>query len=124
MALTEAQRAQTRLYMGWPSRFKQTSNELEQAMSALDVSPEDLLNVVALLPKIDNIDTLLTRSLSGAKVDQAGSVKLKGDNGASILRKEGRRLVRQLSSVLGCPVGTDHFSSGRGFAGSNMLIFG
>lgn len=124
MSLTDAQRATVRLYMGWPSRWHQTSNELEQSMSALDSSPDDEANVVALLPKIANIDTLLTKSLGGAKVEQAGSVKLKDDNGASILRKEGRRLVRQLSSVLGCPIGTDHFSSGRGFAGNNALIFG
>lgn len=124
MALTDAQRATVRLYMGWPSRWHQTSNELEQAMSALDSSPEDLANVSAILPKIADIDERILKSLGCVKVAEADSVRLKDDNGLSLLRREGRRLVNQLSSVLGCPRGTDYFGSGRGFAGTNELIYG
>jgi hypothetical protein len=121
MALTSAQRASVRLFMGWPSRWHQTSNELEQSMDALPGSPDDEATVVALLPKIADIDTRILAALGCAKVDTAGSVRLKADNGTKMLRSEGRRLVRQLASVLGCPVGTDHFSSSSGAFASHYV---
>jgi hypothetical protein len=124
VALTEAQRATVRLVMGWPSRWHQTSNELEQSMSALDSSPEDLARVLLILPKIADIDTRITAALGCVRVAEAGTVRMKDDNGLSLLRREGRRLVNQLSSELGCPKGTDYFGTGRGFAGNNALTYG
>ena len=121
MAFTEAQRATIRLYLGWPARFRSTHNELEQAMTAVGEVAEDSANLLAILPKIAAIDTRLASAMGGSKVDQAGSIILKADNGTSILRREGRRLVRQLSAILACPAGSDFFGTGRGVMGNNYV---
>lgn len=114
MALTEAQKSSVRLFLGWPARFYQNS-PLEQAMDALGVATyaQDEAKLLAVLPKIEAIDAKITATLGHClAMEQTDAVKFKADNGLGLLRREGRRLVKQLAAILDTPVASDYFGTG------------
>ena len=79
-------------------------------MSALDTEPDHESQVITLLASVDDIKTKLLSSHSRLKASVVGSIKL---NAAEIpmLRKEGKRFVGEIASILGVETRRDVFSS-------------
>ncbi len=110
--LTNGQRMQIRLYLGWSERFHQTDSQLEQAMNALDSSQStdaEALILTVIMALID-IDTRLVDALRRLKATQVASITLPGPMEIAMLRSEGRRLVGRIASLLGVEVRHDVFS--------------
>lgn len=111
MALTEDQKFQIRLYLGWSERFHQHDSGLEQAMSALTTRPSAEAGVISLLGECVRIDTALVAAEKRIQAAQAGPITL---NSMEItqLRDRGRQFVGRIASILGVEVRNDVFSSG------------
>ena len=109
MALTDAQKSEIAMYLGWSSNFAQTDSLLNQMLSAIETRPADELLITdvlangGLLAELKNIDTLIRTSYGRFKADQFGTVKLNKQENTR-LRKEGERHVGRLSRLLGVPV--------------------
>lgn len=119
MALTDQQKADVRIALGWSARFHQTDSRLEQAMSALDSEPEHEAQVVALLAEVVDIKTKLKTAHSRLKAVKVGSINLDGlRTELAGLRMEGRRHTGEMAAILGVERRHDIFSSSgpRGFA--------
>ena len=109
MALTDTQKSQIAMYLGWSSNFAQTDSLLNQMLSAIETRPTDELLITdtlvngGFLASLANIDTLLAATYGRNKVAKFGTVAL---NPKEIyrLRKEGERFVGRLSRLLGVPV--------------------
>lgn len=112
--LTAGQRANVRLYTGWPARFHQTDSRLEQAMNAIDTlgNSDDptFTDLVALLAALADIDTRLTAAYPRIKALKLGSIDLPGTMEIGLLRSEGRRLAGRLASIMGVEIRHDVFS--------------
>lgn len=111
MALTDGQKAQIRLYLGYPDVNRSTRPALEGAMLALSADAE--LLVEDLLTRLDTLQTSLEGHWSFQAVKRAEEVTLSGFDGLVALRSEGRRLVNQLASILGVQPLTTPFDTGR-----------
>jgi len=109
MALSDAQRADVRLYLGWPARFLQTDSALELAMRALETTPESEALVTSLLASLADVDVKLEAAHARLKAAKVGSIEL---NGAELvqLRGEGRRFAGRLAALLGVEIRVDVFS--------------
>lgn len=114
MALTNPQRVQIRLYLGWSARFRQFDSRLEMAMNAIDAQatddPDTLAEVAALLVALAAMEPRLTDAYLRLQATKLGSIDLDARAEIAVLRSEGRRLVGRLSSTLGVPVRHDVFS--------------
>ena len=111
MALTDQQKADIRLYVGWSARFHQTDTRLEGAMTAVGDLPEHSAQIVDLLAKLKTIDSDLIGSHGRLKANTVGSIELNRSE-LGQRRSEGRRLVGRICSILGVPPGADVFGSG------------
>ena len=111
MALTDAQKASCRLYLG-ASDFSASgvSTALERALTALSSSAET--QVAALLVKLATIETDLSASWDRQKVIKAEEVTLAAEGELRALRSEGRRLARQLGIIFGIEPISDAFGTG------------
>lgn len=110
MALSEAQRIEVRTYLGWSDRFHQTDSRLEQALNAIDLRPDSLAKVVALLASITDIETKLEDAHGRLKARNVGSIALEAEIELGALRSEGRRFVGRMSVLLGVECRHDVFS--------------
>lgn len=127
MALTEAQRLQVRLFLGWQDGFGQFDSRLEQALNHVNSRPELEALVTnaltgdppGLLACLQDIDTKLRASHSRNKASVVGSITL---NPAEIqrLRSEGSRFVGRLAAIIGVEVRHNPFSSSAS-AGGNFV---
>jgi hypothetical protein len=110
-ALTEAQKADIRLYVGWSARFHQEDSRLEHALLSLDANAAAQALVLDLVTACKAIDTGLTAAHSRLKASEVGSIKL---NPAEITarRSEGRRLVGRICAILDVEPHHDVFGSG------------
>ena len=117
MALSDTQKAQIRMYLGWSERFFQFDSRLQQAMGAIQAEAEllitDTLANGGLLASLADIDTKLTASHSRLKADVVGSIKLNRSE-VSQLRREGKRLAGRLASMLGVKIRNNAFGAARG----------
>lgn len=113
MALTAAQKAEIRRYLGFSdiNRVDSSFALLESAMSAVSAEGEAL--VVVLLGKLATIETELTNALGCLKASQVEDVRLRGPEQIRTLREEGRRLVGDLGVTLDTPPRRTPFSSAR-----------
>ena len=111
MALTDAQKADTRAALGWSARFHQFDSRLEQAMSALATEPDHESQVITLLASVADIETKLVAAHSRLKASKVGSIDLNPME-IQMLRKEGKRFVGKIASILGVETRRDIFSSG------------
>jgi hypothetical protein len=111
MALTEDQKFQLRLYLGWSERFHQFDSGLEQAMSALETRASAEAGVISMLVECVRIDTALIAAEKRLKASEMGPITL---NGGEIeqLRDRGRQFVGRIASILGVEVRNDVFSGG------------
>jgi len=113
MALTETERAEIRMYLGWSARFHQFDNELEGAMNALDdPAKADTLalfqNPLAgsppgFLAVLRDIDAKILAAHGRLKADVVGSIKLNRRE-AKQLYKEGKRITSRMARTLGVEV--------------------
>lgn len=111
MALTEDQKFQVRLYMGWSERFHQHDSALEQAMSALETRASAQAGVITMLAECVRIDAAVTAAESRIKAMSVGPIEL--NNGEiNQLRDRGRQYVCRIASILGVEVRNDVFSGG------------
>lgn len=120
--LSETERSQIRIYMGWPARYFQQHPELQMSMEALDdASEEDRTQVRIALAGVADIDTRLTDALSRNRAEEVGSIKL-NPREIGNLRSEGRRYVGRLAAALGVGVLNDSFSGGT-YSVSNFVNY-
>lgn len=124
MALTNAQKVQIRLYLGWSARFRQTDSRLEQSFSALDMletqgDPDTLASVASILEALVALEPVIVDAYSRLQAIKLGAIDLNAVTEIGMLRSEGRRLVGRLASTLGVPVRHDVFAGKgpTGFAG-------
>ena len=118
MALTEAQKTQVRSYLGWSARFHQFDSRLEQAMNAVDGTASETLITDTLanggiLASLADIDTKLTAAHGRLKATKVGSIELNRSEVIQ-LRREGRRWVGRLASLLGVEVRNNAYGSAHG----------
>lgn len=121
MALTDAQRAEIRMFLGWTPRYGQTDNALERAMNAIETFPADeslITNAIGddppgLLASIKDVDSKLIVAHGRLKADNVGSIQLNRRE-MSQLYRDGKRMVGRLARLLGVEVRGGPFSSGRG----------
>lgn len=110
MALSEANKAKIRFYLGWPERFHQTDSSLEQAMLAIDTKPDAQTLIEAELTRLASIDTKIDDSANRFKAMKVGSIELPGGLELGLLRSQGRAAVGRIASILGVNVRHDVFS--------------
>jgi hypothetical protein len=102
MALTAAQKAKIRRYLGYPDVNRGLRLELEGAMTALSSDGET--EVVDLLSKLATIETTLVEAQGRQKVIKAEEVTLAGDAELRALWREGNRYAATLAAILGVDV--------------------
>lgn len=115
MALTNSQKVQIRLYLGWSARFRQFDSRLEGAFHALDAletdgDPDTLAMVVDILADLADLEPMIVDAYSRLQATKLGSIDLDAVKEIGMLRSEGRRLVGRLSATMGIPVRHDVFS--------------
>jgi hypothetical protein len=118
LALTSAQKADIRYFLGWSARFQQTDSRLEQAMSAIATVPDSEALVITAIASCKTIDTNLVDAWKRLKAIKVGSIALPVRNEINTLRSEGRRFASRIASTLGVEIRADVFSgtSYRGYA--------
>jgi len=117
MALSTAERAKIRMYMGWSSRFLQEDVALTQAMNSVDNLPDVLAliqNPLAGSPPgyiaaLEDIDAKLVAAHGRTKANKVGSIELNREEFKQLYR-EGKRLTSRLATLLGTEVITDVWS--------------
>jgi len=119
-ALTAAQRAQIRFYLGWSARFHQTDSALEQALNAVDAGDDETYGLITratgdplgtgLLASCVDIDTKLLATDDELEVLKVGTIELDVMQKVGTLRSNGRKFAGRLAALLGVPVRHDVFS--------------
>lgn len=110
MALTSAQKAQIRMYMGWSARFHQTDSALEFALSAVDADADVETLITGILASIADVETKMLDADSRAKVEQVGTIRLQAEREVGIYRSKGRQFIGRMAVILGVDVRHDVFS--------------
>lgn len=108
-ALTDAEKATIREYMGWSARFAQTDTALERAMSAIDGMPAELDKLRAHLTELARIDAALVACEARFKADQVGSITL-SQSELRRLRSRGEERLGRMATLLGVEVRDNPFS--------------
>ena len=105
MALTDAQKAQVRRFLGYPDVNRDSA--LDHAMDALSAEGESLVG--DLLTSLATVQATLEAAWDRQKVLKAEEVTLAGDAEIRALRLEGGRLAADLAAVLDVPMRRDPF---------------
>lgn len=96
--MTDAERARVRRYLGFSDRSQGLFTVLESTISSLSSEgEEDVLNI---LDELTDIETKLSDARCRLKAARVEDITLNSDE-IYALRDEGKRLVRDLSTVLG-----------------------
>jgi hypothetical protein len=121
MALTETEKAQIRLYLGWSMRHFQDDPRLEMAFNA--VTPEAEVIIRAELTACILFDTRIDAATKRFKAAEVGSITLQGETELGLLRSLGREHVGRIASTMGVEVKHDVFSgSAPGGQGNWLLV--
>lgn len=116
MALTDEERVQIRLYLGYDRRDLTLNSYLDGLSSA------ELAEVRGLLEQISAIDEKMTGSVQTAGVyERAEEITFRGGEGQGMLALQGTSLVRRLAKFLGVRVLRSPFAAG---ASSGALLRG
>jgi hypothetical protein len=111
MALTDAQKAKVRFYLGYQDQFRDMNTTLESQLDAgLSADAETL--VTATITQLESVDTKLVAAHTRLKAIKVGSITLSGDGEIMALRSEGRRFVGRLASLYGVQPISDVFAEG------------
>lgn len=126
MALTDAQKAQIRTFLGYPNLYRYKNTRLEGAFSALDAAAESIL--IAEIAAVQTEDARLTEFMDRAgvkKVDEIEFFASSKDASDSIdrCRMKGRVHINRISVLLGVPINTDYFST-KGYPGDSFSAGG
>lgn len=121
--LTATQKAQIRLYLGYPDFFRYKHTRLESVLENL--SPESELLIVDALTKLVTIeDASLEAGTAGAGVKRVDEIWFEtGTVRTTEIKKTGRQYVGRLSIITGVPIYSDVFGSG-GFLGDTFSGLG
>lgn len=106
--LTDEEKSDIRMYMGWSARFAQTDTALERAFSSIDMMPADLAKVRVHLTELARIDAAITASEARFKADEVGTIKL-SQTELPRLRSRGMERVGRLATLLGVEVRDNAF---------------
>lgn len=119
MALSSAERAQVRLYLGWPARFHQTDDRLEQAMNALASTPDDETLIRADMARCAAAFTQLDATDTTGKAVGVGPIQLRVHYQMAAILKRGELAAGRIGAVLGVPFQNNVWRSGgpQAFAG-------
>ena len=98
MALSDAQKAKVRRYLGYPDVNRRLFSDLEGALTAL--SADGQTEVEDLLAKIANVEGILVASQDRQKVVKAEDVILAGRDEIRALWAEGNRYALTLANIL------------------------
>jgi hypothetical protein len=112
MALTDAQKAQVRRYLGYPDVNRASYPDLEGALDALSAEGETFVG--ELLTSLASVQTKLASAWDRQKVHRAEEVTLAGHDEILALRAEGYRLARDLGVALDVKPRRNPFASGSG----------
>lgn len=113
MPLSETEKTRIRMLLGWGARFWQLETRLENAMEAVSSTlPEETSKIQAILVLLTDIDTKITEALGTVGVTGVSSIKLDSDQGLSHLRREGKRLVEAIATVLQTEIKQNYYSQG------------
>lgn len=127
MALTATQKAQIRLYLGFPDGFRYRNTRLESVMDNL--SPEAELQITALLTSLATVDTQIltgtTTAITASVVKRVDEITFHdpiiGTNLAFKNGKDaGRYLAGRISIILGVPFNTNAFGTS-GYPGDDFF---
>lgn len=111
MALTETQKAQVRQYLGWERGYDRNS-KLEDKLLNLSAEEESL--VAAVLTKLVAHDAAIDALTSdaSARLRRVDEVEFSDRDPYEQLRDQGRRLVAQLTALLGVDINRDFYGDG------------
>lgn len=112
MALSDANKAKVRRYLGYPDVNRASYDEVENAMTALSAEGEAV--VTGILTQLDAVDTGLQAEWSYLRVQRAEDVTLDSPGAVRSLRAEGRRLACELGAVFDLEPRRDIFSGASG----------
>lgn len=108
MALTDTQKAQVRMYLGY-ERSRDLYPELENKFGILSAEEETL--IAGILTKLVALDTAIDSVAVGGdlQVIQVDEVKLRDGDPLEVYAAQGRRLVRRLESMFGVFARLDYY---------------
>jgi len=111
VALTDAQKAQVRQYLGWERGYDRNS-KLEDKL--LNLSSDEETLVTAVLTKLSALDTAIDAlvSTSAGRVVQVDEVRFSERDPLEQHQEHGRRLVARLVALLGVDINRDFFGDG------------
>jgi len=111
VALTEAQKARVRAYLGWERGFELNS-KLESKLLALTAEEEALvIGVLNALAEVDAaIDALVVERRAG--VVAVDEIRFSDADPFEMYRAQGRRYVARLSAILGVDSNRDYYGDG------------
>lgn len=116
--LTDTQKAQVRLYTGYPDHFRYKHTRLESVLDNL--SPEAETQVISALASIAIIEAAILDSIDLSGLKRVDEIWF--ENGwirGSQIRKHGRMYVSRLSIITGVPIYSDVFGT-RGYLGDSF----
>ena len=120
MALTTAQKASIRMYLGYSDMSRQGFQDLEGVMNNLSADAETLIGgfLTSLATLETGMDSVSSAERAGIiEVDNGGVKWESGSAAATGIASRGRQLVRRISVTLGIKVIADVFGSGAGQSG-------
>lgn len=117
--LSPMQKAQIRLFLGYPDHFRYKSTRLEGVLDNL--SPEAETQVAELIGQIKDIETqALSAGTVNAGLKRVDEIWFEtGTTRVTTVRKTGRHYVSRLSILLGVPIYSDYFGGG-GYEGDSF----
>ncbi len=99
--LTDSQKAQIRLYLGYPDFFRFKHTRLESVLSRLSPEAEDLIAIA--LAKLEAVEVAITdKGVDTAGIKRVDEVWFEnGWRAATEIRKTGRMYVSRISIITG-----------------------
>jgi len=111
MALSDADRASVRRFLGYPD-VNRGDSALEGAMDSLSAEGDAIVG--ALLTSLGSLHTALSTEWTYLRVQRAEDVTLDSQGAVRALRAEGRRLVAELAAAFDVHPLRDIFSGAGG----------
>jgi hypothetical protein len=120
MALTDAQKASVRFYLGYQDQFRNMNTALESQLSAGLSSDAETL-VIATLANLAAVDAQLLTAHGRLKAMKVGSITLTGDGEVMALRSQGRLYVGRLAAMYGVQPLNDVYAEAAGAGGASSM---